>query len=136
MPLVVLFLLLAFVSADPAPGVTISNGPFTDEAWDVVNARNLVLLGTWSTDDWNLHLVNVPFSVITAAVFQVAGVGIVQARLISIAATVVTIGALGFGPRRRLARGPRSLPQPPSPARRWCSTTVGWHSSSRRSRCG
>jgi hypothetical protein len=67
-PAAVLVILLAFISVDPAAGVSASRGPFTDEAWNVVNARNLVLLGRWSTDDWNLHLVNVPFSVIEAAV--------------------------------------------------------------------
>jgi len=101
-PLVLLALLWAFVRADPAPGISVSNGPYTDEAWDVINARNLVLLGRWSTDDWNLHLVNVPFSAIQAAVFTVAGVGIAQARYVSIAATVITMLALGFGLRRRL----------------------------------
>ena len=47
----VFLLLAAFVSADPVVGVTASRGPFTDEAWNVVNARNLVLLGRWSTDN-------------------------------------------------------------------------------------
>jgi 4-amino-4-deoxy-L-arabinose transferase-like glycosyltransferase len=101
-PLAVLLLLWAFVRADPTPGVTVSNGPYTDEAWDVINARNLVLLGRWSTDDWNLHLVNVPFSVIQAAVFSVAGVGMAQARFVSIAAVAITMLALGFGLRRHL----------------------------------
>lgn len=104
-PVLILLLFLAFVRADPAPGITVSNGPYTDEAWDVINARNLVLLGQWSTDDWNLHLVNVPFSVMTAAVFSVAGVGMAQARLVSVAATVVTMLALGFGLRGRLGLG-------------------------------
>jgi 4-amino-4-deoxy-L-arabinose transferase-like glycosyltransferase len=106
LPLVVALVLLAFVAADPAIGVTSSNGPFTDESWDVMNARNFVLLGSWATDDWTLHLVNLPFSLSTAAVFSVLGVGIVQARLVSIAATAVTVAALGLGLRRTLGSGP------------------------------
>jgi 4-amino-4-deoxy-L-arabinose transferase-like glycosyltransferase len=101
-PLAAFILLWAFVRADPAAGTTVSNGPYTDEAWDVINARNFVLLGRFSTDDWNLHLVNVPFSAIVAAVFGIAGVGIAQARLVSIAATALTMVALGVGLRGTL----------------------------------
>ncbi len=105
----VVVVMLAFLGADPAFGVTTSNGPFTDESWDVMNARNLVLLGTWATDDWMLHLVNLPFSVSVAAVFTVLGVGIEQARLVSIAATGVTVAALGLGLRRWVGARPAAL---------------------------
>ena len=105
----VVVVMLAFLGADPAFGVTASNGPFTDESWDVMNARNFVLLGTWATDDWTLHLVNLPFSLSAAAVFSVFGVGIEQARLVSIAATGVTVAALGLGLRRWIGAGPAAL---------------------------
>jgi len=98
--------LLWFIGADPTSGVTASGSPFTDEAWNVVNARNLVLLGTWSTDQFNLHLVNGPFSILEAGVFSILGVGIVQARLLSIASVGVTTVLLGFGLRQPLGRGP------------------------------
>jgi hypothetical protein len=104
-PLAVFVLLATFVLVDPARGVTSSNGIFTDEAWDVINARNFVLLGRFSTDDWNLHLVNVPFSLVEAAVFHVAGVGMTQARIVSIAAVALTMAALGWGLRRPLGSG-------------------------------
>jgi hypothetical protein len=65
----VMAILLRFVAVDPTTGVTGSDSPFTDEAWNVVNARNLVLLGTWSTDQFNLHLVNGPFSLLEASIF-------------------------------------------------------------------
>jgi 4-amino-4-deoxy-L-arabinose transferase-like glycosyltransferase len=99
---VFLVALWVFVRADPASGVTASNGTYTDEAWDVVNARNFVLLGHFSTDDWNLHLVNLPFSLLETAVFTIAGVGMAQARLVSIVATAITMLALGFGLRRHV----------------------------------
>ncbi len=108
-PVVIVLVLLAFVAADPAVGVTASNGPFTDESWDVMNARNFVLLGAWATDDWTLQLVNLPFSLSAAAVFSVLGVGIVQARLVSIAATGITTAAIGLGLRRPLGPGPAAL---------------------------
>lgn len=105
-PALLLFAVLtAFVAADPPTGFTSSSSPFTDEAWDLINARNFVLFGHWSTDDWNLYLLNFPFSVSEAAMFSVAGVGIVQARLISIVATALTVFALGIGLRSALGRG-------------------------------
>lgn len=101
-PLIVFGLLAAFVLRDPAARVTASNAPYTDEAWDLINPRNFVLFGQFSTDDWNLHLVNVPYSIVQAVVFTVAGVGMAQARLVSIAAVALTMAALGWGLRRPL----------------------------------
>lgn len=99
-------LLLAFIGADPARGVTASQSPFTDEAWNVMNARNVALLGMWSTDEFNLHLVNGPFSLLEAATFTILGVGIVQARLLSIVSVGLTVLFLAVGLRRPLGRGP------------------------------
>jgi 4-amino-4-deoxy-L-arabinose transferase-like glycosyltransferase len=107
-PLIVLALLAAFVLRDPAAHVTASRAPYTDEAWDLINARNFVLLGRFSTDDWNLHLVNLPYSAIQAVVFTVAGVGMAQGRALSIAAVALTMAALGEGLRRPLG-GPAAL---------------------------
>jgi len=39
-------LLVLRISADPPSGLTISRSPFTDEGWDVLNARNLIVLGS------------------------------------------------------------------------------------------
>jgi 4-amino-4-deoxy-L-arabinose transferase-like glycosyltransferase len=109
-PALLLFVVLAaFIAVDPPTGFTSSSSPFTDEAWDIINARNFVLFGHWSTDDWNLYLLNFPFSVSEAAMFSVAGVGIVQARVISIVATALTVYALGAGLRPALGRGPALL---------------------------
>lgn len=101
-----LFVLLAvFVSADPSSHATVSVAPFTDEAGNLENARNFVQLGTWSTDQWNLYLVNLPFSLLLAAWFQLVGVGIVQARLVMIACTSLTAAALVWGLRDIVGRG-------------------------------
>jgi hypothetical protein len=97
-------ILAAFASADPVTKVTDSVGPFTDEAYNVVNARNLVQLGTWSTDQWNLHLVNLPFSLLEAATFRLIGVGMVQARLAMALCVALAAFALVWGLRGVLGR--------------------------------
>lgn len=101
--------LLWFVAVDPPIGVASGTSPFTDEAWNVVNARNFVLFGRFSTDDWNLHLVNTLFSGLQAIDFSLLGVGIVQARLVDILATSLTVLALGLGLRPIVGRGPALL---------------------------
>jgi dolichyl-phosphate-mannose-protein mannosyltransferase len=90
----------ASLPADPVMGFTGSTSPFADEGVNVMNARNLVLLGTWSTDEWNFHLVNFPFSAAMAVAFSLGGVGIVQARIVTAVATVLMVAALGLGLRR------------------------------------
>jgi 4-amino-4-deoxy-L-arabinose transferase-like glycosyltransferase len=97
-------LLAAFVAADPAGGVTASTSPFTDEGFFTVNARNLVLFGHWSTDEWNLYLVNLPLSVLQAIWFAISGVGIVQARLVNIACVSMTAAAIVWAMRSATGR--------------------------------
>ena len=99
-------LLAAFVAADPPSRVTFSSSPFTDEAFNTVNARNLVQLGRWSTDGWNLYLVNLPFSLLQAAWFSLVGVGIVQARLVAIACVSLAATVLVWGLRGAVGRAP------------------------------
>ena len=96
-------LLAAFIAADPSQ-MTFSVAPFTDEAFNVSNARNLVQLGTWSTDEWNLYLVNLPFSLLQAANFALFGAGIVQARLAMAACVSLTAAALVWGLRGAVGR--------------------------------
>lgn len=97
-------LLAAFAAADPPLHVTFSTSPFTDEAFNTVNARNFVQLGRWSTDEWNLYLVNLPFSLVQALWFQLVGVGIVQARLVAIACVSLAAAALVWGLRGAVGR--------------------------------
>jgi 4-amino-4-deoxy-L-arabinose transferase-like glycosyltransferase len=98
---VALVLLSLQLTADPATGVTFSAGPFTDEGFSVLGARNQALLGRWSTDEWQLYLTQLPFSLVVAAVFELFGVGILQARVVSLAASVLAVVLLaGFTGRR------------------------------------
>ena len=94
---VVAVLLGIQLSADPIDGFTFSNSPFTDEGWSVLGARNQALLDTWSTDEWQLFWAQLPFNVAVLAAFEALGVGIVQARMVS----VVCSG----GPITRVAPG-------------------------------
>jgi hypothetical protein len=93
----VLVALLVIIDVDPARGFTVSNSPFTDEGHNVVNSRNYALLGRWSTDQWDRHLINVPFNAIEAGVFVIAGVGLEQARFMPIVATASTVLVLTVG---------------------------------------
>ena len=102
-------LLVVFVAADPAAGFTFSTSPWTDEAWNALGARNLVLLGRWSTDQWNLYLVEAPFSLLMAAAFKVFGVGIIQARVVCIGLVSLTALTLGLGLRRPLGVVPATV---------------------------
>jgi 4-amino-4-deoxy-L-arabinose transferase-like glycosyltransferase len=97
-----LALLLAQLPADPVAGVTFSNSPFTDEAWNVMGARNWILLGDWSAGDWALHLVQLPFNVLEAVGFALLGVGIVQARLVAALCSVAAVALATLIVRRRL----------------------------------
>lgn len=99
---VALVLLGVQLAADPATGVTFSNSPFTDEGWSVVGARNQVLLGQWATDEWQLFWVQLPFNVVIAAAFEAFGVGIIQARAVSVACTVVAAAVLAAFVGRRM----------------------------------
>lgn len=101
-PLLVALALLVAIDHDPARGITFSNSPYTDEAWRALNARNLVLLGSWTTDAFALHLEQLPLSIVQAVVFSIGGVGLVQARLISVAATAAMAAVLLIGLRRPL----------------------------------
>jgi 4-amino-4-deoxy-L-arabinose transferase-like glycosyltransferase len=102
LPFLLAVVLFGAIDHDPARGVTFSNSPFSDEAWRALNARNFVLFGSWTTDDWAIHLVQGPLTLVQAAVFSVVGVGLVQARLISVAATVIMATILAVGLRRPL----------------------------------
>ncbi len=107
--LAIFCLLAAFMTMDPAPGITLSNGPFTDEGFNLLNARNFAVLGRWSTDDWNRQLITFPYTLIHAAVFKVAGPGVIQARLVEVATTAATAGVIVAGLRRVTAGGPAVL---------------------------
>jgi 4-amino-4-deoxy-L-arabinose transferase-like glycosyltransferase len=93
-------LLAPFAAIDPARGVTFSNAPFSDEAWNLIGARNLVLFGHPSTDEWRTWLLTIPFTAIQTAALTVFGLDLVVARLVVIATVALTgaVIAAGLGP--------------------------------------
>jgi 4-amino-4-deoxy-L-arabinose transferase-like glycosyltransferase len=95
-----------FADVDPWDGFTFSNSPFTDEAWWLANARNFAVFGHWSTDDWNLHLVSPVYSTVQAVALMVAGVDLIAARLVVVAAVALTCIALAVCLRRPFGNGP------------------------------
>ena len=99
-----LILLLLLLPTEPAAGVTFSESPWTDEAWTVLGARNLALLGTWATDDLQAYLLQLPFHVAQLAVFDVFGVGIIQARALSLVLSVATIACTALLVTRHFGR--------------------------------
>lgn len=96
--------LVAMLPADPPPGVTLSESPWTDEAWSVLGARNMALLGTWATDELQTYLVQLPFHVALVAVFEATGVGIVQARALSVALSVTSVVLVSLLATRHFGR--------------------------------
>jgi 4-amino-4-deoxy-L-arabinose transferase-like glycosyltransferase len=107
--LIPLIVLGVFVTVDPSFGVTFSGSPFQDEGWTAVNARNFALLGSFSTDQWNLYLVSLPYNLILGALFTIFGVGIVPARFLSIGAIALTGAVLAWGLRRPFGAAPAAL---------------------------
>ncbi|HET9416395.1 MAG TPA: glycosyltransferase family 39 protein, partial [Candidatus Limnocylindria bacterium] len=99
-----LILLLLLLPTEPAAGVTFSESPWTDEAWTVLGARNLALLGTWATDDLQAYLLQLPFHVAQLAVFDMFGVGIIQARGLSLVLSVATIACTALLVTRHFGR--------------------------------
>jgi len=67
--------LAAFAAADPVTKVTDSVAPFTDEAFNVVNAPQLRPARGLEHGRVELHLVNLPFSLLEALIFRLIGVG-------------------------------------------------------------
>lgn len=102
--LVGLVLLLVLLPTEPAAGVTFSESPWTDEAWTLLGARNMALLGTWATDDLEAYLLQLPFHVAQLSVFELFGVGIIQARSLSLLLTISTIALTALLVARHFGR--------------------------------
>lgn len=104
--LVAVAVLLPFLTRDPPPGLTGSNAPWTDEGFNLANARNRVLFGRFHTDDVDRSLTNGAYSGLAALVYAVTGPSIPAGRAISVAAVAAAVLLAGAGLARPLgARG-------------------------------
>ncbi|HEY2956695.1 MAG TPA: hypothetical protein VGM21_00585 [Actinomycetota bacterium] len=102
--LAVLALLVPFVPADPPTGLTGSNAPFTDEGFNLANARNRALFGRFGLDDVDRSLTNGAYSAVAAAVFRLAGARLAAGRAISMVSLAAAVLLLAVGLAEPLGR--------------------------------
>jgi 4-amino-4-deoxy-L-arabinose transferase-like glycosyltransferase len=88
-----------FPTADPPWRTTVGVVWHDEGAW-THNARNRVLFGTWATDDWNPLYIAPVFTGLEYGAFRAFGVGLWQARSVSMLAGVLSVLLLGAAVRR------------------------------------
>ncbi len=89
-----------WLQSDAYPRLSWSSALLTDEGFYIHNARNLVLFGRLRTDEFNNMLIMPLLHLAQVVVFKILGVGLVQARLISVVAGLLTVVILGDTLRR------------------------------------
>ncbi len=98
----VLALLVPFVRADPPAGLTGSNAPWTDEGFNLANARQRVLFGRFAAGDVDRSLTNGAYSAAAAGVFALTRPRLVAGRMLSVAAVAGAVLLLALGLARPL----------------------------------
>lgn len=93
----------AFPLADP-PWASPIGITWHDEGVWAHNARNMALFGAWRMDEWNPMYVSPVFTGLEYMSFTAFGVGLWQARLVSILAGVASVVAIAFGLRAFASR--------------------------------
>ena len=101
---IVLWLLAPFAGADPPGRLTVSNAPWTDEGFNLANARERVLAGHFATGDVDRSLTNGAYSVLAAAMFTVTGPSLAAGRALSMVAVAAAVLLLALGLARPLGR--------------------------------
>lgn len=102
----VVVLRIVDIGADAWKDLDWGTGIWTDEGFYAHNARNQVLFGKAEQDGFNNYNLSPVLHAIQVVVFTQFGVGLVQARLISIIASLLTCGFLYAGVRNDF--GPRA----------------------------
>lgn len=82
---------LIALNADPPSFLDWSTGVQTDEGFYTLDARNVALFGVWAPGNFHDRLLSPILSVLQQGVFHIFGVGVVQARLISVVFGLATI---------------------------------------------
>jgi 4-amino-4-deoxy-L-arabinose transferase-like glycosyltransferase len=100
----VLWLLLPFAGSDPPSGLTASNAAWTDEGFNLANARRWALTGTFATGDIDRSLTNGAYSAVSAGIFAVTGPSLAAGRVLSMVALAVAVLLLALGLARPLGR--------------------------------
>ena len=101
---IVLWLLVPFAGVDPPRGLTASNAPWTDEGFNLANARERVLTGQFATGDVDRSLTNGAYSALAAAMFAVTGPSLAAGRALSMVAVAAAVLLLALGLARPLGR--------------------------------
>ena len=90
---------VVFPTADPPWRTTVGVVWHDEGAW-THNARNRALFGTWITDDWNPLYIAPVFTGLEWVAFELLGVGLWQARSVSMLAGALSVLLLGLALRR------------------------------------
>ena len=95
---------LVVLDSDPYARLSWSTALLTDEGFYIHNARNVVLFGTARTDGFNNMLIMPTLHFLQVLVFRLLGVGAIQARLISVGLSLVTLPVFYCALRRVFGR--------------------------------
>jgi 4-amino-4-deoxy-L-arabinose transferase-like glycosyltransferase len=101
---VVVALLVPFLGADPPHELTYSNARATDEGFNLNNARQRALFGSFATGDVDRSLTNGVYSAIAALVFRLTEPTLATGRSVSVAAIAVAVLLLAVGLAEPLGR--------------------------------
>jgi hypothetical protein len=105
----VLWLLVPFAGTDPPAGLTASNATWTDEGFNLANARERVLVGRFATGDIDRSLTNGAYSALAAGLFAVTGPSLAAGRVLSMVALAGAVLLLALGLAGPLGRLPALL---------------------------
>jgi 4-amino-4-deoxy-L-arabinose transferase-like glycosyltransferase len=105
----VLWLLVPFAGNDPPAGLTASNATWTDEGFNLANARERVLQGRFATGDIDRSLTNGAYSALAAGLFAVTGPSLAAGRMLSMVALAGAVLLLVLGLAGPLGRLPALL---------------------------
>jgi 4-amino-4-deoxy-L-arabinose transferase-like glycosyltransferase len=100
----VVALLVPFLGADPPQELTYSNARTTDEGFNLNNARQRALSGSFATGDVDRSLTNGVYSAVAALVFRVTEPTLAAGRSVSVAATALAVLLLAVGLAEPLGR--------------------------------
>ena len=91
---------LIALDADPPAWLSWSSGVYTDEGFYTLDARHEALFGTGAPGNFHDRLVSPLLSFLQQGVFTLGRAGVVQARLVSVVAGLLTVAVFWGGLRR------------------------------------
>ncbi len=95
-----ILLRVVHLDSDAYARLSWSSALLTDEGFYIHNARNIILFGQMRTDEFNNALIMPLLHLVQVVVFTLCGVGAIQARLISVACSLLTLAVFFCALRR------------------------------------